>query len=48
MSGDIPEKNDPPQLNMPSIRPDRDCIGNGELLRAKILGEDWMAVPNDE
>ena len=48
MSGDIPEKEDPPPLNKLSIRPDRDCISNGVLLRAKIFGEDWMAVPNDE
>ena len=33
---------------MSSIRPDRDGIGDGVLLRAKIFGEDQMAVPNDE
>ena len=48
MSGDILVKEDPPTLNMLSIRPDRDCIGNVVLLRAEIFGEDWMTVPNDE
>ena len=38
----------PAPLNMPSIRPDRDGIGDGVLLRAKIFGEDQVAVPNDE
>ena len=48
MSGEISGKGDPPPLNMSSIRPCQDGIGDGVLLGAKIFREDWMAVPNDE